>query len=223
MESPSWLKVILRWDCSQSKRLYLSGWLFERWIEILLKGFEISGHGVPWFILSVCFLLLTSPDGKLPMSTAVQQQNPIWLSSLSISAKYSEACILLFALLFDVVIVGTIKAVVRRRRPAYNKDDMYGTVSVDNFSFPSGHSTRAATLALLLPRLYSMHTWPLMVWSIFMAISRVMLATNTPEFDTTYQFFCQRSLFVIHHDRSTLPSRCAVWVIDWNHKLLLGQ
>lgn len=49
------------------------------------------------------------------------------------------------------------------------------------------------------------------------------VATNTPEFDTTYQFFCQRSLFVIHHDRSTLPSRCAVWVIDWNHKLLLGQ
>ncbi|KAK9403795.1 phospholipid phosphatase 6 [Crotalus adamanteus] len=51
---------------------------------------------------------------------------------------------LLFALILDLVLVAAVKGLVKRRRPVYNKMDMFATVSVDKYSFPSGHATRAA-------------------------------------------------------------------------------
>ncbi|KAJ6655440.1 hypothetical protein lerEdw1_005140 [Lerista edwardsae] len=48
------------------------------------------------------------------------------------------------ALVLDVVLVAAVKGLVKRRRPAHNKMDMFATVSVDKYSFPSGHATRAA-------------------------------------------------------------------------------
>jgi len=50
---------------------------------------------------------------------------------------------LLLGFVLDLVMVGTIKGLVRRGRPVYNKEgDFALVVSVDKFSFPSGHSSR---------------------------------------------------------------------------------
>ena len=61
---------------------------------------------------------------------------------------------LLLGFVLDLIMVGTVKGLVRRGRPVYNKEgDFVLVVSVDKFSFPSGHSSRCASRGLLsLPR-----------------------------------------------------------------------
>ncbi len=45
------------------------------------------------------------------------------------------------ALLLDVIVVGALKIIVRRPRPEKNyADDMRLTVSIDDWSFPSGET-----------------------------------------------------------------------------------
>ena len=54
---------------------------------------------------------------------------------------------LMLALLVNVVIIGCIKALVRRRRPDYSlNDDMYLTHGPDIYSFPSGHAVQMLLL-----------------------------------------------------------------------------
>lgn len=50
----------------------------------------------------------------------------------------------------DVIIVLVLKIMFRRHRPSNNHMDMFLTVSVDQYSFPSGHATRAVMLASLI-------------------------------------------------------------------------
>ena len=52
---------------------------------------------------------------------------------------------LLLGFVLDLILVGSIKGLFRRPRPVYNKEgDFVLVVSVDKFSFPSGHSSRCA-------------------------------------------------------------------------------
>ncbi len=52
---------------------------------------------------------------------------------------------LLLGFVLDLILVGAIKGLFRRPRPVYNKEgDFVLVVSVDKFSFPSGHSSRYA-------------------------------------------------------------------------------
>ncbi|OWM71824.1 hypothetical protein CDL15_Pgr017707 [Punica granatum] len=55
---------------------------------------------------------------------------------------------LLLGLLLDLALIGLIKIVFRRPRPVYNKN-MSVAVSVDHYSFPSGHSSRVCFVAAL--------------------------------------------------------------------------
>ena len=71
--------------------------------------------------------------------------------------------------------------IVRRPRPAHNKMDMFATVSVDMYSFPSGHTTRAAMVAcFLIARLYLRGYEKLLVvvWAVSVALSRVLLGRH---------------------------------------------
>ena len=54
---------------------------------------------------------------------------------------------------------------------------MFATVSVDRYSFPSGHTTRVAALAVLAPWLGCASpacVW-IIVWAVSVAVSRVVL------------------------------------------------
>ncbi|XP_050376664.1 probable lipid phosphate phosphatase beta [Argentina anserina] len=55
---------------------------------------------------------------------------------------------LLLGLLLDLALIGLIKFIVRRARPVYNAT-MSVAVSVDHFSFPSGHASRVCFVAAL--------------------------------------------------------------------------
>jgi len=83
-------------------------------------------------------------------------------------------------LVFDVLVIGPTKAVVRRQRPAENVDDMM-TVSVDKYSFPSGHASRAFMIATFLLTQFHMSvlwTCTLLLWAVSVAFSRILLGRH---------------------------------------------
>lgn len=84
------------------------------------------------------------------------------------------------ALMLDLVVVCVFKAAIRRSRPRHNVMDMMA-VSVDKFSFPSGHTTRAAFMALFMVNhvltcpVYIALTY---VWAVSVSVSRVLLGRH---------------------------------------------
>jgi len=70
-------------------------------------------------------------------------------------------------------IAGGLKLFFRRKRPAGPRGQLY--FPFDHNSFPSGHATRVAALAIVLGSEYTHIALPLAVWALAVALSRVML------------------------------------------------
>jgi len=90
------------------------------------------------------------------------------------------SCVLCAVLVFDVVVIVLTKAIVRRQRPAQNAQDMM-TVSVDKYSFPSGHASRAFMLAtFLVVHFYVSVVWRYIIWlwAVSVAVSRILLGRH---------------------------------------------
>nr|XP_002130324.1 phospholipid phosphatase 6-like [Ciona intestinalis] len=123
----------------------------------VLMLLELSGHGIPWF-LGTILTIFNSIDGV------------------------KETCMnLLLALIFDLFVVALIKGLFRRPRPTYNKQDMLATVSLDVYSFPSGHSTRSVMVAFFLINQFNLSLFCkvlLIIWSFCVCTSRVMLGRH---------------------------------------------
>ena len=124
----------------------------------IMKLLELSCHGIPWICFTLIVLYKTS------------------------DRAYEEVFFnLLLALILDLIIVGFTKVIFRRKRPEYNKNDMFGTVSVDNFSFPSGHATRAylVTWFLLSHLKFALPVRILLqIWGHVVGFSRVFLGRH---------------------------------------------
>ncbi|XP_063283587.1 polyisoprenoid diphosphate/phosphate phosphohydrolase PLPP6 [Pelobates fuscus] len=124
----------------------------------MMKLIEISGHGIPWIVGTIyCLYKSDSYAGREVILN------------------------LLFALLLDLILVGIVKGIVRRRRPLQNRMDMFATFSVDKYSFPSGHATRAAMVArFMLNHLVLAVPVRLLVmlWAFVVSLSRVMLGRH---------------------------------------------
>lgn len=89
----------------------------------ILTALEISGDGLFW----------------IPATAA------LWLAPLPHTgfSKLRWFCLNFFiGLIFDLILIGILKSFIKRPRPAYNKG-MYLVLSVDHWSFPSGHASRA--------------------------------------------------------------------------------
>eukprot|EP00053_Salpingoeca_punica_P012390 m.110986 g.110986 ORF g.110986 m.110986 type:complete len:202 (-) comp15935_c0_seq2:1341-1946(-) len=146
-------------DRRLSEQLYIGDTRFEQALWPMFKMLEWSGHGVLWIGLAI-FAFLAYPE----------------------SAPFSLN--LLAALLFDLCVVSVCKGLVRRSRPVYNRGDAI-TLFVDQFSFPSGHCTRAF---MLVPFLSSSSTsdrdeaaslyWMLLAWALHVAASRLALGRH---------------------------------------------
>ena len=91
-------------------------------------------------------------------------------------------CYLYFvALILDCILVGLVKLVVRRQRPSHNKDDMFLTPSVDRFSFPSGHATRAALVSSFLVTKFALTPMLkvcVILWGAIVSCSRILLGRH---------------------------------------------
>ena len=84
-------------------------------------------------------LLEHSGNGLVWLSGAIG----IWLYPyLTIQQRCAIANFLL-AFVLDLLLVGSLKSVFQRPRPIYNSSgDFILVVSVDQYSFPSGHASR---------------------------------------------------------------------------------
>mmetsp|Transcript_12856 Transcript_12856/g.34619 ORF Transcript_12856/g.34619 Transcript_12856/m.34619 type:complete len:219 (+) Transcript_12856:56-712(+) len=132
-----------------------------------LMMFEFSGHGVPWLLFSAgTFAFLEGSEKD--------------------SAYCSAALHLFVGLLTDLLFILAIKPVVRRRRPKYDTGKQLGSVhSVDQYSFPSGHATRAFFIAVFSTiasdRLGVGSTTlstALLIWATAMCVSRICLGRH---------------------------------------------
>lgn len=70
---------------------------------------------------------------------------------------------------------------VQRERPPLNKSDMFATVSVDNYSFPSGHCSRAIMLAYFFSERVNIEA-PILglivLWALVVSLSRLLLGRH---------------------------------------------
>ena len=85
------------------------------------------------------------------------------------------------ALILDLIVVGIVKGIVRRRRPAHNRMDMFATISVDNFSFPSGHTTRAAMVTFFIASQFPLSqslVIAIYTWMVAVGFSRILLGRH---------------------------------------------
>ncbi|KAK3888304.1 hypothetical protein Pcinc_007632 [Petrolisthes cinctipes] len=158
-EVPKPLQQLLAWDVEVTNA-------FVKFVETkcgpmtnykgYLKGLEYSCHGIPWFLFTGAFIFYVASPSLLQLLVNI-----------------------FIALVLDVVVVAVVKAVSRRRRPqGNNTKDMFPTISVDKFSFPSGHATRAVLLTSILCLQYNL--WlPMSVlvsaWGGAVCVSRVLL------------------------------------------------
>ena len=83
-------------------------------------------------------------------------------------------------LLFDIVLISLIKGIVQRERPAEDAQDMM-TVSVDKYSFPSGHASRAFMIATFINLQFHVSLmWECIIrlWAVSVAVSRILLGRH---------------------------------------------
>lgn len=146
--------ALLRWDRSASYAVYRA--YAARFPRLPLLWLELSGHGVPWVVLPLALLLLLPK--RVPPSAASL------LNLLTLTAV-------------DLLTVSVIKPLVRRARPAYNSGIGHATVhAVDQFSFPSGHATRAALVAAVFAS--TPYALPVTIWAAAVCASRVALGRH---------------------------------------------
>ncbi|XP_050462487.1 polyisoprenoid diphosphate/phosphate phosphohydrolase PLPP6-like [Cataglyphis hispanica] len=136
--------------------------VFVKFIEKLLpfkqlkvhyQLLEVSCHGIPWLGTSLAL---------------------IWI--LNSKSLYQMQVNLLIGLLFDTILVAVIKAITRRRRPISN-DDLFA-IGPDKYSFPSGHSSRAAFIVYFFFYIWSIPLIcvpPLLAWSFSVCMSRLLM------------------------------------------------
>lgn len=123
----------------------------------VMQLLEFSCHGIPWIIGCIVGLAISHR-----------------------AESFQILVNLLLALVIDLLIVSTLKLIFRRKRPDANSPDMFFTVSIDIYSFPSGHATRAALSACILLLRTPLHTYRTFIttWAIAVCLSRLLLGRH---------------------------------------------
>ncbi|MCO5570459.1 hypothetical protein L7F22_024181 [Adiantum nelumboides] len=110
------------WDSKISLRIHEWGLKVPR---AFLQALEYSGDGLFW----------------IPATGAM-----CWAPAFTLQDFVKG---LLIGFMLDLLFIGSLKALFRRPRPVYNKG-MYLVVSLDHYSFPSGHASRAFTILIFV-------------------------------------------------------------------------
>lgn len=160
---------LVQWDKDVSYLVYR--FYNTHFSRIPLLILEVSGHGVPWIVAPVL----------------------IFLFKPQLSPLASALMLNFLALTFvDLATIGLLKPVFRRPRPAYNTGIGHITIhAVDQFSFPSGHATRAGFVASFLYYVRAFHPTALhpviashqflvfvACWALLVCASRVALGRH---------------------------------------------
>lgn len=133
----------------------------QRLPRLFLMQFEHAGNGLFW----------------LPGALA------LWMLPSLTPLQRLYAANFLAGLVLDIIAVGSLKSTFRRGRPLYNRaDDFVVVVSVDKFSFPSGHASRASFIAfycvVCLNNENPLLAIMVLSWGMLTAISRALLGRH---------------------------------------------
>ena len=133
--------------------------VWQRILRILCLLFEISGHGIIWFLFTaVKYYLASSKEAR------------------------GEAILLIAILILDIIVIAPVKVIFKRQRPDLNTGKMLGTVSqIDEYAFPSGHASRAVAIILMYSMMFNMSSSALSLWigwAIAVCVSRVLLGRH---------------------------------------------
>lgn len=120
--SPPLFESLHNWDSHYSLCIHKVGLKMPR---AFLQALEYSGDGLFW----------------VPATAAM-----CWAPPFTAQPFFKS---LFVGFVFDLFFIGTIKALIRRPRPVYNRG-MYLVVAVDHYSFPSGHSSRAFLILIFV-------------------------------------------------------------------------
>ncbi|CAL8343904.1 unnamed protein product [Merluccius merluccius] len=154
------LRFLLAVDLWLSKKLGVCACEDSSWggIRPLVRLVEVSGHEVPWFIGTLYSLLRGETTGEREIMFN-----------------------LAFALLLDLLLVRAVKRLVRRRNPPQPRSDIFSAFSVERYSFPSGHASRAGMCArFILVQLADTTAMRVLVlgWAVSVSLSRLLLARH---------------------------------------------
>ncbi|XP_047446111.1 polyisoprenoid diphosphate/phosphate phosphohydrolase PLPP6-like [Mugil cephalus] len=209
------LRFLLAIDLWLSKRLGVCACEKSAWggIRPLVRLVELSGHVVPWLIGTVYTFL---------RGESVEEQEVMLNLGL--------------ALILDVLLVRTVKTVVRRRRPSQNRSDILSAFFMERYSFPSGHASRAAMCArFFLAQLVDTASLRVLVvgWAFLVSLSRLLLARHyvTDVGVGLAMGYCQYSLveklwvtWDCLQDLLLMPlserlnrAYVGLWLVNWKH------
>uniref|UniRef100_A0A2P2I0K9 Phospholipid phosphatase 6-like n=1 Tax=Hirondellea gigas TaxID=1518452 RepID=A0A2P2I0K9_9CRUS len=152
------LRRILDWDVKTTNNV-LAAIIKKtgpmRKYSTTLSAVEMSGNGIVWLASCVVIVFMSSD---------------LYTRHLVVN--------LLIALIADLIVVAVVKATTRRRRPAPLTGDPFAIQKIDQFSFPSGHATRATMVCTLFAIQYDLSMLlevPLYTWFMSVVASRLLL------------------------------------------------
>jgi len=175
---PSAFSRLLAWDVAATRRLHTA--YARRFPSLLpLVALEYSGHGIPWLALPPAALAVGLATGAVDRRVLLAAGSPAALPAAATAGRAAAAYV---GLVTDLALVGAVKVTARRRRPLWNAAGERGTVAaVDQYSFPSGHTTRVvlvATAVALTPGVRPAAVAAVAAWAAAVAASRVALGRH---------------------------------------------
>ncbi|XP_066157051.1 polyisoprenoid diphosphate/phosphate phosphohydrolase PLPP6 [Euwallacea fornicatus] len=154
---PLWLQQVLVLDENITKKFVIWGksWSPLHSLRLHYRALEITCHGIPWLAFWIAFT---------------------WLFNIPNLVQLQVNMIL--ALILDIITIALVKAFFRRRRPLGNKQDAFAEIGPDQFSFPSGHCSRAALVTFIFIFLWPLPLFffpSLLAWTTALCVSRVLM------------------------------------------------
>ena len=145
--------LITRGDYSIMHRA--NNWVAPRWVRLYVLGATRGGDGWLWYAMGLAILLFGGEQR---------------FAALGAAGLSSVLSILLFLWL---------KRLTGRRRPCQIERHCWATLlPPDQFSFPSGHTMTAFSIALVVSFFYPAIEGPLFFLAISIAVSRVVLGMH---------------------------------------------
>lgn len=143
------------WDIRLLRAIYFSS---ERYlVNKSMIFFTKSADGIWYFIMGIGLILINYIKG------------------------INFAILVLIAFFIEIIFQKTIKIFVKRNRPGWVIDGISFLINPpDKFSFPSGHTAGAFIIALAFLKFFPLSFPLVLIWAIFVAISRVYNGVHYP-------------------------------------------
>ena len=144
---------ILRRDHSLMHRA--NNWDAPRWVQLFVVAATRGGDGWLWYAMGLVILLFGGPE------------------------RFAAVGASGFAAVLSIVVFIWMKRFTGRKRPCYIHPHRWSTLlPPDQFSFPSGHTMTAFSVAICLSLFYTSLIPVLLFCAFSIAISRILLGMH---------------------------------------------